>query len=46
MPWRYFPERYGSGATVSSRFYRWQQAGVKNSLDRSQPGDCRQQLAP
>src|SRR5215213_5941053 len=27
-PWRSLPERYGSWKTVSSRFYRWQQAGV------------------
>ncbi len=27
-PWRDLPERYGSWKTVSSRFYRWQQAGV------------------
>jgi transposase len=27
-PWRALPERYSSRKTVSSRFYRWQQAGV------------------
>jgi transposase len=27
-PWRSLPERFGSWKTVSSRFYRWQQAGV------------------
>jgi transposase len=27
-PWRALPERYGSWKTVSSRFYRWQKAGV------------------
>ena len=27
-PWRFLPERFGSWQTVSSRFYRWQQAGV------------------
>ena len=27
-PWRSLPERYGSWKTVSSRFYRWQKAGV------------------
>ncbi len=27
-PWRDLPERYGSWKTVSSRFYRWQRAGV------------------
>ena len=27
-PWRYLPERYGSWKKVSSRFYRWQRAGV------------------
>ena len=27
-PWRDLPERYGKVGTVSSRFYRWVQAGV------------------
>ncbi len=27
-PWRSLPERHGSWKTVSSRFYRWQKAGV------------------
>jgi len=27
-PWRDLPERYGTVGTVSSRFYRWVQAGV------------------
>src|SRR5918998_5861986 len=27
-PWRCLPGRYGSWKTVSSRFYRWQKAGV------------------
>jgi transposase len=27
-PWRSLPDRYGSWKTVSSRFYRWQKAGV------------------
>ena len=27
-PWRGLPERYGSWKTISSRFYRWQRAGV------------------
>ncbi len=27
-PWRCLPQRYGSWKTVSSRFYRWQRAGV------------------
>lgn len=27
-PWRELPERYGKWKTVSSRFYRWQQAGI------------------
>jgi transposase len=27
-PWRALPERYGSWKTVSSRFYRWEQAGI------------------
>ena len=31
-PWRPLPERYGSWKTVSSRFYRWQRAGVWNRI--------------
>lgn len=31
-PWRDLPERYGSVGTVSSRFYRWRQAGVWDRL--------------
>ena len=27
-PWRDLPERYGPHGTVSSRFYRWRQAGI------------------
>jgi transposase len=27
-PWRDLPEQYGSWHTVSSRFYRWQRAGI------------------
>lgn len=27
-PWADLPARYGAVGTVSSRFYRWQQAGV------------------
>ena len=27
-PWRDLPERYGPVGTVSSRFYRWQEAGL------------------
>jgi transposase len=27
-PWRDLPERYGSVGSVSSRFYRWCQAGI------------------
>ncbi len=27
-PWRALPGRYGSWKTVSSRFYRWQRAGI------------------
>jgi transposase len=27
-PWRDLPERYGNWKTVSSRFYRWQKAGI------------------
>src|SRR5512135_2959750 len=31
-PWRDLPERYGPVGTVSSRFYRWRQAGVWERL--------------
>ena len=31
-PWRCLPERYGSWKTVSSRFYRWQRAGVRDRV--------------
>jgi transposase len=31
-PWRALPERYGSWKTVSSRFYRWQRAGVGDRI--------------
>ena len=31
-PWRALPERYGSWKTVSSRFYRWQRAGIWDRL--------------
>lgn len=27
-PWRDLPERYGKWQTVSTRFYRWQKAGI------------------
>ena len=27
-PWRDIPERYGNHRTISSRFYRWQKAGI------------------
>ncbi len=27
-PWRDIPERYGKHSTISSRFYRWRQAGI------------------
>ncbi len=33
-PWRALPERSGSWKTVSSRFYRWQTAGVWDRLGR------------
>ena len=29
-PWRALPERYGSRKTVSSRFDRWQRAGMRS----------------
>ena len=31
-PWRALPARYGSWQTISSRFYRWQRAGVWNGV--------------
>ena len=31
-PWRDLPERYGAVGTVSSRFYRWRQAGIWNRI--------------
>ena len=44
-PWRALPERYGSWKTVSSRFYRWQKAGVWSrilaSLQRRADADGR-----
>lgn len=27
-PWRDIPERYGNHRTISTRFYKWRQAGV------------------
>jgi transposase len=29
-PWRDLPARYGPVGTVSSRFYRWREAGVRD----------------
>jgi transposase len=44
-PWWALPERYGSWKTVSSRFYRWQRAGVWQrilaALQRRADGDGR-----
>jgi transposase len=31
-PWRDLPERYGKWTTMSSRFYRWQKAGIWQRL--------------
>src|SRR3712207_4041881 len=31
-PWRDLPQRYGTGGTVSSLFYRWRQAGIWNRM--------------
>ena len=43
--WRALPERYGSWKTVSSRFYRWQKAGVWDcvlaALQRQADGEGR-----
>ena len=36
-PWRDLPERYGKWTTISSRFYRWQKAGIwQRILDKLQ----------
>src|SRR5207249_4475204 len=36
-PWRDLPPRFGSWATVASRFYRWRQAGIwQRILERLQ----------
>src|SRR5205807_7412874 len=36
-PWRDLPPRFGSWATVASRFYRWRKAGIwPRSLERLQ----------
>lgn len=45
-PWRDLPERYGPHGTVSSRFYRWQQAGIwQRVLEALQPqGDADEQI--
>jgi transposase len=41
-PWRDLPERYGPHGTVSSRFYRWQQAGIWQGILQAlqQQGDA------
>jgi transposase len=31
-PWEDLPERYGSYKTVSSRFYRWREAGIWDQI--------------
>ena len=31
-PWRDMPTRYGKWQTVSSRFYRWRQAGIWDAV--------------
>ena len=31
-PWRDLPERYGKHATVSSRLYRWREAGLGDRI--------------
>ena len=44
-PWRSLPERYGSWKTISSRFYRWQRAGlwdrILSALQRQADADGR-----
>lgn len=44
--WRDLPERYGSHGTVSSRFYRWQQAGIWQRIlqELQQQADARGDL--
>lgn len=44
-PWRDLPERYGAVGTVSSRFYRWRQAGIwDRTLAALQQADANGQL--
>src|SRR5512142_2292627 len=45
-PWRDLPERYGKVGTVSSRFYRWRQAGVWDRILQTlqQQGDALGQI--
>ena len=45
-PWRCLPARFGSWKTVSSRFYRWQRAGVWDRIlaDLQRQGDAEGQL--
>lgn len=45
-PWRDLPTQYGSWHTVSSRFYRWQHAGIWPRLLRALQclADCQGQL--
>lgn len=31
-PWRDMPERYGPWASIATRFYRWQKAGVWSQI--------------
>ena len=45
-PWRSLPQRYGSWKTVSSRFYRWQRAGIWDRVltDLQRQADAEERL--
>jgi len=42
-PWRDLPERYGNWKSVSSRFYRWTQAGVWQRVLQALQSEAQQQ---
>ena len=44
-PWRDLPERYGNWKSVSSRFYRWTQAGVCQRVLQALQSQAQQQGA-
>ena len=39
-PWRDLPDRYGPVGTVSSRFYRWRQAGLWDRILAALQGEA------